>query len=75
MNRHGVFMAALGGLIVAIVASVSYYIAAFLIGASQALTEVLAIAASCFFIFFATFWVMPYWDTSGSGGRKAKPSH
>ncbi len=48
MKKHAILMAALGGLIVAIVASVTYSVGALLLGAGNMLPEVLGIAASCF---------------------------
>ena len=75
MSKHSILMAALGGLIVAIVAGAASSIIGLATGGNNILADALAGATSCFFIFFAAFMLMPLWDSSESKSRHTKPSH
>ena len=75
MNKHNILMAAMAGVIVAIVAAVVSSIVGLAIGEKNIVVEALSTAAGCFTIFFAAFLVIPLWDTSERKHRDANPSH
>ncbi len=75
MSRHNTLMAALAGLITALVGGIVFSIIGLAIGEKNIVAEALAIGTSNFFIFFAAFLLLPLWDTSERKHRDAKPSH
>lgn len=77
MNRHIVGESALGALIGAIVAGGLYSVFdAVTNGWGHVLPGALAIAGSCFAIFFALYYTeFTVWHSLKSGKRDMKPSH
>lgn len=76
MTKYTTLMAAMWGLIVAIVASAVSCIVGLAMGEKDLLVQALGGGASCFIIFFVAFLLLPLWKSSEERkNRNAKPSH